>query len=448
MVKVVKLALISNVVNKQNEDVEYKDVCKCLWDLQKETREVKNKIIRECWEWYGFSNDYYKLNEEYPVEREYLIKTKPNGTEKSYSLDGFLYAKYSDKCSLNTGNLSTSIRSAVSAFKDDLKDYLRGEKSIISYKSNQPLDLAKKSIKLDYDESTRKFIVNVSLLNRAGVKKYNIQTFRFEIIVKDNSTKTILERCFDGIYEICSSLLIWNKKKKQWFLNLCYAFDKTVKELDQDKILGVNIGVVYPLYASISGEFTRLSVKGDEIIEFRKRIEARRNNLKRQAAVCGDGRIGHGYKTRMKPVLDISDKIARFRDTFNHKASRALVDFAVKNNCGVIQLENLKGITETEEAEPFLKNWSFYDLQHKIEYKAKEQGIKVVYINPAYTSLRCSKCGKIHKDNHPTRSQFICAHCGFKTLHDYNASQNIAVDNIDTIIDKELVSCGLKKEKE
>ena len=87
-------------------------------------------------------------------------------------------------------------------------------------------------------------------------------------------------------------------------------------------------------------------------------------------------------------------------------------------------------------------------MQHKIEYKAKEQGIKVVYINPAYTSLRCSKCGKIHKDNHPTRSQFICAHCGFKTLHDYNASQNIAVDNIDTIIDKELVSCGLKKEKE
>ena len=106
----------------------------------------------------------------------------------------------------------------------------------------------------------------------------------------------------------------------------------------------------------------------------------------------------------------------------------------------------MKGVTK--DTEGFLKNWSFYDLQSKIENKAKERGIKVVYIEPAYTSLRCSKCGCIHKDNHPTREQFICQECGYRTLHDYNASQNIAVKDIDKIIKAELEKMGIKKNKD
>ena len=437
MTKVVKLALISKVTHKSDDsEVDYKDVCRCLWDLQQETRDVKNTTIRECWEWYGFSNDYNKLNGEYPKEKDILLKDKTDGTTHGYTLDGFIYDKFKGKYNLFSGNLSTSARNASSAFKNNLKEVLRGDKSIVSYKSNQPLDVYNKAINLEYDEEKHTFYVLLSLLNTEGVKKYDIKRFRFEIIVKDNSTKTILERCYDEIYKISASKLIWNKKKKQWNLNLSYSFDKETKELDSNKILGVNMGVYYPICASVYGSKARLMIDGGEVIEMRNRVEARRNSLKKQAAVCGDGRIGHGYNTRMKPVLNISDKIARFRDTFNHKVSRRLIEYAVKNDCGIIQLENLKGITS--DAEPFLKNWSYFDLQNKIEYKAKEQGIKVVYIEPAYTSQRCSKCGFIHKDNHPIRERFICGHCGFDTLHDYNASQNIALKDIDKTITKTL----------
>ena len=436
MTKVVKIALISNVTNKDNEEIEYKDVCRCLWDLQNETRDIKNKTVRECWEWYGFSNEYNVTNKEYPKERDFLIRNKADGTKKDYSLDGFIYDKYKADSNLYSGNLTTSMRAVTAAYKNSIKDILKGEKSILSYKANQPLDLHNKAINLNWDAEEKTFYLVLSLLNTAGKKKYGIDTFKFQAVVKDGSTKAILERCYDGVYKISASKLIWNKKKKQWFLNLSYSFEKETKELDKNKVLGVNLGVKYPICASIYGDKGRLIVDGSEIIEFRNRVEARRNGLKRQAAVCGDGRIGHGYKTRMKPVLNIADKIARFRDTFNHKVSRRLIEYAVKNDCGIIQLEDLKGITE--DAEPFLKNWSYYDLQNKIEYKAKENGIKVQYINPQYTSQRCSKCGFIHKDNHPERDIFICGHCGFKTLHDYNASQNIGIVDIDKIISKDL----------
>ncbi|MCE7733967.1 MAG: transposase, partial [Candidatus Heimdallarchaeota archaeon] len=50
--------------------------------------------------------------------------------------------------------------------------------------------------------------------------------------------------------------------------------------------------------------------------------------------------------------------------------------------------------------------------------------IEVVYINPAYTSQRCSDCGFISKKNR-NRANFACISCGFNLNSDLNASRNI-----------------------
>jgi transposase len=77
-------------------------------------------------------------------------------------------------------------------------------------------------------------------------------------------------------------------------------------------------------------------------------------------------------------------------------------------------------------------------LQNKIKYKAEQKGINVIFINPKFTSQRCSKCGYIDKENRPTQELFLCKKCGFKTNADYNASQNLATMDIDRIIDEEV----------
>ena len=61
-----------------------------------------------------------------------------------------------------------------------------------------------------------------------------------------------------------------------------------------------------------------------------------------------------------------------------------------------------------------------------IEYKAKSKGIEVRYIDPCFTSQKCSKCGYIDKENRETQEDFICKKCGFKLNADHNASINIA----------------------
>ena len=61
----------------------------------------------------------------------------------------------------------------------------------------------------------------------------------------------------------------------------------------------------------------------------------------------------------------------------------------------------------------------------KIEYKARLNGVKVIAVNPKYSSQQCSKCAHISKSNRRSQSEFECQACGFKANADFNASRNL-----------------------
>ena len=56
-----------------------------------------------------------------------------------------------------------------------------------------------------------------------------------------------------------------------------------------------------------------------------------------------------------------------------------------------------------------------------IEYKARLEGIKVEYVNPAYTSQTCPVCGHVH---HANDRNYICK-CGFHIHRDLLGAMNI-----------------------
>ena len=121
----------------------------------------------------------------------------------------------------------------------------------------------------------------------------------------------------------------------------------------------------------------------------------------------------------------------------NHKISKKIVEIAKENNYN-IKLENLKGIRKNskggkntkkgkngERFKSSINTWEFYQLQTMIEYKSKICGIKVIYIDPRYTSQKCSKCGLIGNRN---GKKFVCSNenCKHVDHADSNAAFNIA----------------------
>jgi putative transposase len=72
-------------------------------------------------------------------------------------------------------------------------------------------------------------------------------------------------------------------------------------------------------------------------------------------------------------------------------------------------------------------NGSFFSLQQQVEKRAWDRGIPVIYVNPAYTSKRCSRCGQFGRRS---RKHFECPHCGYMTNADVNAAFNIAATSL------------------
>ena len=68
-----------------------------------------------------------------------------------------------------------------------------------------------------------------------------------------------------------------------------------------------------------------------------------------------------------------------------------------------------------------LSRWIKGYIRERVEYKCSLNNIKCTYINPAYTSKVCSRCGCFGTRNGDT---FTCPKCG-KLHSDINASKNI-----------------------
>ncbi len=124
-----------------------------------------------------------------------------------------------------------------------------------------------------------------------------------------------------------------------------------------------------------------------------------------------------------------SGREMRFTRDANHCISKALVSTAQGAARG-IALEDLKNIrtritVRGKRQRRVLHSWGFLQLRTFIAYKAALAGVRVVYVNPAYTSQTCSACGHCEKANRKTQSRFLCASCGYACHADVNAAVTI-----------------------
>ncbi|MEM3975127.1 MAG: transposase [Ignisphaera sp.] len=109
-----------------------------------------------------------------------------------------------------------------------------------------------------------------------------------------------------------------------------------------------------------------------------------------------------------------------------HRIAKKIVQFARQHNMGVV-MEDLKGIRRrinfSKNLNRRLHSWNFRKLQFYIEYKAKLEGLPVVYVNPKNTSSLCPRCGgKLAPNGH---RHLKCKTCGFEEDRDVIACLNM-----------------------
>ena len=299
-------------------------------------------------------------------------------------------------------------------FKTSLKNGLaKGERTSTNYKRTFPLITRGRNLTF-YEQDGDIFI-----------KWVNKIVFKVVFNARKENTLELqhtLQKVINGEYKLSQSSLEFDRNNNL-ILNL--TMDISFKQEDnliKDRVLGVDLGVKYPAYVCLNDDTYKREHIGEalELIKQREQYQARRRRTQQQLKNVKGGK---GRHKKLKNLDRLSDCERNFAKTYNHMISKRIVEFAKKHKCEYIHLEKL---TKDGFDNTILRNWSYYELQQMIEYKADRIGIKVKYVNPAYTSQTCSKCGNIDKENRQTQEKFECTKCGLKLNADHNASINIA----------------------
>lgn len=126
----------------------------------------------------------------------------------------------------------------------------------------------------------------------------------------------------------------------------------------------------------------------------------------------------------------LSGKEQRFMRYVNHEVSKMIAKTVKAGD--IVVMEELKGIRNQRKGRKFnrwLNNWSFYQLQKFIKYKAGRKGAEFVKVSAKNTSKRCSRCGSL--DTSRYKGFFKCLYCGFTLGADLNASRNLAHSHME-----------------
>lgn len=320
---------------------------------------------------------------------------------------------------LSTAPVPSIIKVGESLYKTSFLDLKKGTRSLPTVKEGYPIPTIKKYLKInkEYEFTWYKKIVFKLFFGRDR-----------------SNNKTIVDRVLKGEYNLCDSSI--QLKDNKIFLLLVVQVPKKDVYLNKEKTVGVDLGISYSAVAALNSGLNRLIVP-NSILKPRLKLQKQRRDLQKALKYVKGGK---GRKKKLARLEKIKESERNFVKTLNHKISYDIIKFALDNNAHKIILEDLKRFSENDKNNFVLRNWSYFELQSFIQYKAEKWGIIVENVSPSYTSQVCNSCGC--KGKRVTQAEFVCKNkkCELydkKINADFNAAKNISKGELKLTYNKE-----------
>lgn len=224
-----------------------------------------------------------------------------------------------------------------------------------------------------------------------------------------NVSARITERDQDLLSSGKLGLLKIVEKSGKWYVQI--AIERPTEQANGDVTMGIDLGLKVPAVIVTSTGKTKFIGNGRQNKYMRRKYKAHRRKM--------------GKLKKLSAIRKQNNKEHRYMKDQNHKISRKIVNMAILEQVSVIKMEKLTSIRLTTRTSrknaKNLHNWSFYQLQVFIAYKAALAGIKVREVNPAYTSQTCPSC---EKRNKAIDRIYQCS-CGFFAHRDRVGAINV-----------------------
>ena len=327
----------------------------------------------------------------------------------SVAVNGTSISKYT------TADVAADLPSAIT------NQCIRDAKSIVSNYNKAVRKAARNQKTAKQDAKKKEKEVKVPVLKKPCCY-INNQNFK----LRENAIEFPV--CINGKSKRIAVCIIMTERQKQRFANAKLGTMRIIRKgskiiaqivyevseaeySGEGTVMGVDLGIKCPAVSYCADGSVKFYGNGRKNKYMRRHYQYLRRKLQ---------------KAKYMEVLKrVNHKEQRIMNDIDHKISHDIIEMAVTHDVRLIKLEQLSNIRSTTRTSrknnPGLHNWSFYRLAQYIEYKARLAGIKVEYVNPAYTSQKCPVCGHVH---HAKDRNYRC-HCGFHTHRDLLGARNI-----------------------
>ena len=239
-----------------------------------------------------------------------------------------------------------------------------------------------------------------------------------------------MSKYFDhSIYKFGTANLV--NKHGKYYLHIPVTYDVEESDIsDICNVVGIDRGINF-VVATYDSRHKAGFVSGRAIKQKRAHYSKLRKELQMRQT-----------PSARKRIKAIGQRENRWMQDINHQVSKALVEQNPKHTLFV--LENLSGIRKVTERvrtkDRYVSvSWSFYDLEQKLMYKAKQRQSTVIKVEPRYTSQCCPVCGHVEKSNRNKRLHlFTCKNCGYRSNDDRIGAMNLYRMGIDYLADSQV----------
>ena len=229
--------------------------------------------------------------------------------------------------------------------------------------------------------------------------------------------------------EKARSARVTKDRSGRWFV----SFTRPAPSMERTatgEIVGLDMGVVHTAAASTGKLF--------DMPELLSKGEAqRKRRLQRKLA-----RQVKGSKRRSQTKLAIAKLSAKESDRRKDWIEKTTTELV--RNYDLIVMEDLKIKNMTRSAKGTVENpgknvaqkrglnrsilaqgWGMFRKRLTDKAINATTPAEIIFVNSAYTSMRCSECGHMEPKNRKSQAIFCCLKCGYTDNADVNAAKNI-----------------------
>ena len=232
-----------------------------------------------------------------------------------------------------------------------------------------------------------------------------------------------------SIYRFGTAKLVNKRGKYYLYIPVTYEVEES-NISDICNVVGIDRGINF-VVATYDSKHKSGFVSGKAIKQKRANYSKLRKELQ----------MRHTPSSRRR-LKAIGQRENRWMQDINHQVSKALATGNPKHTLFVLEdLTGIRNVTERVKTKNryVSVSWSFYDLEQKLIYKAKQNQSSVIKVDPRYTSQCCPACGHTEKSNRNKKIHlFTCKNCGYTSNDDRIGAMNLYRMGINYLADSQV----------